>query len=72
MEDIKTNASSTPPLDEKDVNGNVEKDKEQVNTSGHVQEIDRTFSVMSICCMGVLADNVSIPSDMIVMLHIKC
>lgn len=38
----------------------IDGEKEMVNSSGHVQEIDRTFSVVSICAMGVLTDNVSI------------
>ena len=30
---------------------------ELVNTSGHVQEIDRTFGLFSICAMAVMSDN---------------
>ena len=70
MDDIKANASSTSPHHEKEIHDNLEnnKDKELVNTSGHVQEIDRTFSVVSICFMSVLTDNVSVPSGMIMKL----
>lgn len=28
-----------------------------INTSGHVQELDRTFSFFSICALSLVADN---------------
>jgi hypothetical protein len=52
MEENKASGVSPSPDNEKEVPG--------ANTSGHVQEIDRTFSVVSICFMSVLTDNVSI------------
>ena len=67
MDDIKANASSSPDH-EKEIHSNLENEKELVNTSGHVQEIDRTFSVVSVCFMSVLTDNVSLSSGLIVKL----
>ena len=52
--------------DQKEAFASIEKDRDLVNTSGHVQEIDRTFSVVSICFMSVLTDNVGIQ------IHLNC
>ena len=61
MEENKTSEISPTPDNEREVRGGAENEKDFVaNTSGHVQEIDRTFSVVSICFMSVLTDNVSI------------
>ena len=30
---------------------------EMINASGHVQEIDRTFGLSSICAMAIMSDN---------------
>ena len=35
----------------------VSKDNDLVNTSGHVQEMDRSFGLFSACAMAVLSDN---------------
>ena len=61
MEENKASDIS-PTLDnEKEVRGGAGNGKDFVaNTSGHVQEIDRTFGVVSICFMSVLTDNASI------------
>ena len=50
----------TPHMAEKEKAIPGENEKELVNSSGHVQEMDRTFSVTSLCLMAVLADNVSV------------
>lgn len=44
----------TPALAEGDA---PSRDKNIVNVSGHVQELDRSFSVWSICCIGILNNN---------------
>lgn len=64
MEEKKTNdATPTPEHEkEKDVRGAAERqdaEPDLMNSSGHVQEIDRTFSITSICFMSILTDNVS-------------
>ena len=58
MEDSKNNSDKSPPYfdaDEKD--GRPVAEAELVNTSGHVQEMDRTFGLTSICLMAILCDN---------------
>ena len=57
MEGNKTGDIAPTPEDEKDVRGGAEPKEKLLNSSGHVQEIDRTFSVVSICFMSVLTDN---------------
>lgn len=57
MEHNKISEASHTPDNEKEVQADGE--RELVNSSGHVQEIDRTFSLVSICFMSVLTDNVS-------------
>jgi hypothetical protein len=51
--------SDAPHTAEKEKPSRDERERELVNSSGHVQEMDRTFSVASICLMAVLTDNVS-------------
>lgn len=48
---------SPPSLDanEKDTRDGTE--AELVNSSGHVQEMDRSFGLFSICAMGLMTDN---------------
>jgi choline transport protein len=35
----------------------VEDRDDKINSSGHVQELDRSFSVWSICCIGIMNNN---------------
>ncbi|KAK4989725.1 hypothetical protein LTR50_003050 [Elasticomyces elasticus] len=39
-----------------DEDGSIEAG-EVINVSGHVQELDRSFGIWSICAMGVVSDN---------------
>ena len=58
MMDNKSNADDSPPpldVNEKDTHNGAE--AELVNSSGHVQEMDRSFGLFSICAMGLMTDN---------------
>lgn len=50
-------AKFPPSLDVKEKEARNGAKPELVNTSGHVQEIDRTFGLFSICAMAVMSDN---------------
>ncbi|KAM0707898.1 hypothetical protein Q7P35_004547 [Cladosporium inversicolor] len=43
-----------PISDEQDVAHDAD---DKVNVSGHVQELDRSFSIWSICCIGIMNNN---------------
>ena len=51
-------SNDTPYKTENEKTLQDEREKALVNSSGHVQEIDRTFSVTSLCLTAVLTDNV--------------
>lgn len=44
-----------PPVDGQD--SGPEDGEILVNSSGHVQELDRSFGFFSICSIGILSDN---------------
>jgi hypothetical protein len=54
MVDEKRQPVSSPPLVVDEAIGDI---GELVNTSGHVQELDRNFGFWSICAISIVADN---------------
>ena len=46
-----------PPAFDAETSGLHVADGELINVSGHVQELDRTFGIWSICSIGVVSDN---------------
>lgn len=46
--------SAQPALSEQD---SPAEESDKINVSGHVQELDRSFSVWSICCIGIMNNN---------------
>ena len=58
MEDKKRFGGDSPPNgDEKDVQTGESGEAVLVNTSGHVQELDRSFGLLSLCSIGIMSDN---------------
>lgn len=54
MEEKKQLESDSPPKSDDDVQVG---ETILVNTSGHVQELDRSFGLLSLCSIGIMSDN---------------
>lgn len=56
---LEAEKSTAPSYPEKDATANVEHEPElhEINETGHVQELERNFSLLSVCSVGIVTGN---------------